>query len=232
MKKSNIRCGILAVLLLIIYNLLVFVIPFVHNGVFWLSYGFTLDAFVIAGAACVIAFRSGRDLDSKFFGYPVAKVGIIYLVVQLILSFVFMALATHVPIWLGVLVYAIALAVAVIGLVVKDTVRDHILSQDINLRNEVTVIRSAQAKLNQLISLCNDPEAAVAVKKLAEEVRYSDPVSSPELTEIEADLTADINELQNALVEEDFAAVLSLCKHAQMTVLERNRLCKLNKKKS
>lgn len=229
-KKTNVRFAILVAVLLVIYHLVVFIIPFVHNGMFWLSYGFTLDAFVIAGAACIIAFRSGTDIDSKFFGYPVAKVGIIYLIIQLIISFVFMALAVHAPIWLGVLVYAIALAVAIIGLIVKDTVRDHIRNQDVNLRNEVTVIRAAQSKLNQMVTQCDNREIATAVRKLAEEVRFSDPVSSPELTEIEADLTAEIDELQQALIDEDYDAVITLCKRTQMTLLERNRICKLKKK--
>lgn len=229
MKKNNIRAAVIAAILLLVYHLVIFIMPFLHNGIFWLSYGFTLDAFVIAGAACVIAFRSGADLNSKFFGYPVARTGIVYLLIQLVISIVFMALAAYVPIWLGVLVYALALAVAVIGIIVKDTVRDFVLSQDMKLTKEVALMRAAQSKLNQMIALCNDVEAAAAIRKLAEDFRFSDPVSAPSLTEIEADLSANIDELQKAIVDEDYPSVLVLCKHTKLMLMERNRLCKLSK---
>lgn len=230
MKKSNVRFGIVIAILLIIYNLLAFVIPFEQNGVFWLSYGFTLDAFVVASVACVIAFRSGKGITSKFYGFPVAKVGVIYLAIQMVLCFVFMALSQHVPIWLGVLIYAIALGAAVVGLVVTDTVRDHIQDQDVKLSNRVSTIRAAQSKVHQMMTLCDDPKVTAAVKKFAEELRYSDPVSAPALAEAEADLSVAIDNLQQAIADGDNVAILALCKHGQLLLAERNRLCKLNKK--
>lgn len=230
MKKSNVRLGILVALLLLIYHLLVFSIPFEHNGVFWLSYGFTLDAFVIAIVALVIAFRSGKDITSKFYGFPIAKIGVIYLGVQVVLCFVFMALSQHVQIWLGVLVYAVALAAAVVGLIATDTVRDHIQDQDVKLSNNTSVVRAAQSKLNQMMTQCEDQRAATAVKKFAEELRYSDPVSGPALIEIESDLSATIDDLQQAVVDGDTEAILALCKRGHLLLAERNRVCKLNKK--
>ena len=230
MKKSNVRFGIVIAILLIIYNLLVFVIPFEQNGVFWLSYGFTLDAFVVASVACVIAFRSGEGITSKFYGFPVAKVGVIYLAIQVVLCFVFMTLSQHTPVWLGVLIYAIALGAAIIGLVVTDTVRDHIQDQDVKLSNSVSTIRAAQSKVYQMMTLCDDPNAIMAVKKFAEELRYSDPVSGPALAEAEADLSAAIDNLQQAIADGDNVAILALCKQGQLLLAERNRLCKLNKK--
>lgn len=230
MKKSNVRFGIVIAILLIIYNLLVFIIPFEQNGIFWLSYGFTLDAFVVASVACVIAFRSGKGITSKFYGFPVAKVGVIYLAIQIVLCFLFMALSQHSPVWLGVLIYAIALGAAVIGLVVTDTVRDHIQDQDIKLSNNISVVRTAQSKLNQMMTQCEDSSVAIAVKKFAEELRYSDPVSGPALAEAEADLSAAIDNLQQAIADGDTVAILALCKQGQLLLAERNRLCKLNKK--
>lgn len=222
--------GILVALLLIIFHLLVFVIPFERNGVFWLSYGFTLDAFVIAVVAIIIAFRRGKDIASKFYGFPIAKIGVVYLGIQLVLCFAFMAVSRQIQIWLGVLIYALALAVAVVGLITTDTVRDHIQDQDIKLQNNISVVRAAQSKLNQMVAQCEDPGVATAVKKFAEELRYSDPVSGPALVEIEADLSAVIDDLQQAVVDGDTDGILELCKRGLLLLGERNRVCKLNKK--
>lgn len=228
--KNNVRFGIIIAILLIIYHLLVFILPFEHNGIFWLSYGFTLDAFVIAAVACVIAFRNGKDVTSKFYGFPIAKVGISYLAVQLILCFVFMTLSLYFQIWLGALVYTIALGAAVIGLVATDTVRDHIEIQDIKLNEAISVMRSAQSKVNQMVAQCDNAGSASLVKALAEELRYSDPVSNSALVDVETDLCSTIDELQQAVVDGDDMAIKQLCHKGTATLNERNRLCKLYKK--
>ena len=68
-----------------------------------------------------------------------------------------------------------------------------------------------------------------ALTKLAEEFRYSDPVSREAIAEAEADLTAVIDELQSALTDGEREAALQLTKKASLLLAERNRLCKLNK---
>ena len=233
MKKSNIRFGIVLAVLLIIYHLLVFAIPFEHNSIFWLSYGLTLDAFVIATVACFIAFRNGKSVTSKFYGFPIAKVGVIYLVVQMILCMAFVVISQYieVPIWISVLVYAIALGVAVIGLATTDTVRDHIEQQDAKQQYNVSVMRAVHAKVRQMVAQCTNPDCANVVNALAEELRYSDPVSNPALAVIESDLGNAIDELQLAVTSGDDASIQSLCQKATVILNERNILCRISKKK-
>ena len=64
---------------------------------------------------------------------------------------------------------------------------------------------------------------------LAEEFRYSDPVSNEMIAEVESDLIAVVDELQAAFVEGDDLIVEKLCRKASAQFAERNRLCKLNK---
>ena len=140
-----------------------------------------------------------------------------------------MALAAYVPAWLAVLVYAIALGAAVIGLISADAVVEEIHVQDRKLKKDVALMRGLQSKVNQMATQCDDSNAAASVKDLAEELRYSDPVSSDALVEIEADLTSTIDELQSAIIDGDITAISQLCRKASAVLTERNRLCKLNK---
>ena len=56
MKKDTFRwIGSLGVLL-VLYVLVAFLIPFVHTAVFWVSFVFTLIAFGVVGASFYIAF--------------------------------------------------------------------------------------------------------------------------------------------------------------------------------
>lgn len=229
MKKDTIR-GIAALgILLILYILIAFLIPFVKTAVFWVSFVFTLIAFGVVAASIYIAFIRNPEAKSKFYGFPIAKIGVMYGAAQLLAGLTFMALGLWIPVWAAVLVYAILLGAAVIGLISADAVVEEIHNQDGKLQKNVALMRALQSKLNQMAPQCDDPDAASAVKKFAEELRYSDPVSSDALAEIERDLSAAVDELQSAVIDGDSAAVKQLCRKASAILSERNRLCKLNK---
>ena len=229
MTKNTIRWIIGLGVLLVLYILIAFLIPFVKTATFWVSFVFTLIAFGVVVASIYIAFIKNPDAKSKFYGFPIAKIGVIYGTVQLVAGILFMALAAYVPAWLAVLVYAIALGAAVIGLISADAVVEEIHVQDRKLRTDVALMRGLQSKVNQMATQCDDSNAAASVKNLAEELRYSDPVSSDALVEIEADLTSTIDELQSAIIDGDITAISQLCRKASAVLTERNRLCKLNK---
>ena len=112
MKKEIIRGSISLGVLLVLYILAAFLIPFVHTAVFWVSFVFTLIAFGVAAASIYIAFVKNPDAKSKFYGFPIARIGVIYGASQLIAGFVCMALGAWIPVWAAVLVYAIALGLA------------------------------------------------------------------------------------------------------------------------
>jgi len=97
------------------------------------------------------------------------------------------------------------------------------------LKKDVTVMRALQSKAASLPGLTQDKELAHILEKFAEDIRFSDPVSSESLGDIEADLTACVDELQRAIVDGDCEAALTLEKKARAVLNERNRLCKLKK---
>lgn len=227
MKKDTIRFGLTVAILLVLYLLVVFLIPFAKTPVFWLSFGYTLAAFAVAWAAFWIAFLRHPGAKSRFYGFPIAKIGAVYWLVQLIAGLLAMALGSWIPVWLAVLVYTAALGAAAIGLIAADAVADEIHAQDDKLKKDVTVMRTLRSQVSQLD--CTDPEAAAAVKKFAEELRYSDPVSSPALEEAERDLSAAVANLQSAVMDNDTPAIKQFCRTASRLLTERNRLCKLNK---
>ena len=225
MKKDTMR-GIIGLgVLLILYILIAFLIPFVHTATFWVSFVFTLIAFAVVATSIDIAFVKNPDAKSRFYGFPIAKIGAIYGLVQLIAGFVVMALSQWVPVWAAILVYAIALGTAVIGLISAEAVVSEIRVQDVKLKKDVSLMRSLQSKVNQMSAQSEN----VAIKALADEFRYSDPVSNDAIADAEADLAAAVDALQSAYVDGDSEAVAKLCRKASALLAERNRLCKLNK---
>lgn len=216
------RAVICMAVLLVMYLLLAFLAP---TAVVWISFAFTVAAFGVAVYSIYMAFFKKPDARSRYYGFPIARIGVTYGFVQLALSFLVMALGRWIPVWAAVLVYALLLAAAMIGMIGADAAADEIQHQDDKLKRNVAFMRALQSRVNQMAAQCDVPE----VKEFSENVRYSDPVSSAALADMERDLSAAVENLQAAVTDGDDTAIRQLTAKAEELLRERNRLCKLNK---
>ena len=96
MSKNKLRFTVALAAVLIAFSVIAFVVPFVKNGCFWLSYIFAVLAIAVQFYAMPKAMSG--EARSKFYGFPILRISFAYLVIQLLLSFVFMALAKWVPV--------------------------------------------------------------------------------------------------------------------------------------
>ena len=231
MKKNAIRWWVVLGVVLVVYNVLAFALPFPKTAVFAVSYLFTTIAILAQIYVIRTAFYRGEGVKSKFYGFPIAKLGVIYLAVQLIAGLVFMALGLIVPVWLPLALYVVLLGIAAAGFVAADAVRDEVVRQEIKLEKDVSRMREFQAKGRALVALNQVSEAARPLEKLAENLRFSDPVSSEALTEIEDQLAECLAQLQEAVSAQKTEQILSVCQEAERILAERNQLCKLSKTK-
>ena len=231
MNKNAIRWWVVLGVVLVVYNVLAFALPFPKTAVFAVSYLFTMIAILAQIYVIRTAFYRGEGVKSKFYGFPIAKLGVIYLAVQLIAGLVFMALGLIVPVWLPLALYVVLLGIAAAGFVAADAARDEVVRQEVKLEKDVSRMREFQAKGRALVTLNQIPEAARPLEKLAEDLRFSDPVSSEALTEIEDQLAECLAQLQEAVSAQKTEQILSVCQEAERILAERNQLCKLNKAK-
>lgn len=231
MKKNAIRWWVVLGVVLVVYNVLAFALPFPKTAVFAVSYLFTTIAILAQIYVIRTAFYRGEGVKSKFYGFPIAKLGVIYLAVQLIAGLVFMALGMIVPVWLPLALYVVLLGVAAAGFVAADAVRDEVVRQEVKLEKDVSRMREFQAKGRALVTLNQVSEAARPLEKLAEDLRFSDPVSSEALTEIEDQLAECLAQLQEAVSAQKKEEILSTCQETERILAERNQLCKLSKAK-
>lgn len=231
MKKNTARMLIVAAIAFVIYNVIVFMVPIfdTYSEVFWPSYIFTVIAFVVVGASVYLGVVARPDAKSKFYSFPIAKIGLIYFVIQLIAGLVIMLLGDIIPSWLALLLFLVGLGAALIGLIGVDAVVDNIQQMDRKQQADTSRMRALQSRVSQMAAQCAGNDAAAEVRNLAEEFRFSDPVSSESLFAVENDLFANVNMLQQAVVDGDAAQIRQLCAKTAAVLGERNRLCKLNK---
>ncbi|MBR0353505.1 MAG: hypothetical protein IJH53_09925 [Oscillospiraceae bacterium] len=232
MSKNRIRFYVALAIIFVVFNVIVFAVPFRHNAVFWLSYVFAVIAVGVQIYSYPKAFDfEGHDVRSKFYGFPLARLTTIYLILQLALSLLFMILAKFVDVkaWIPVVLYVILLGVFAVGFIAADTMKEEIERQDVVHKANVGTMRALQSKAVFVAGQCEDAETKKALDAFAEALRFSDPVSSDALADIEENLTGLVDELGNAVLDKDFAAAKTLCAKANSLLADRNRMCKLNK---
>ena len=229
MSQDEKRYGLVLAIILVLYNIIIFVAPFTKTSIFWVTYLFTLVSFIVAGVAIYFGFVKKPGAKSKFYGFPVVKIGVIYVLLQVVVGIVLILLNKYVPMWIAVILYSIALALSLLGFISVDAVVKEIERQDVKIKINVNTMRSLQSKVNQLVNNVEGKENIKLIKKLAEEFKYSDPVSNDSLIEIENDLNESVNDLEKAIISNDYESLNRIIKNTSSILSERNRLCKLNK---
>ena len=229
MTKNTSRGLIILAIVLAVFNLIAFAVPFAHTAVFWIGYGFGVFAILFQLYIFKASFAGNGDAKSRFYGFPIARLGVYYLAAQVVLSVIEMALAGLIPSWPAVIVNALALAFALIGCITAETMRDEIVQQDGKLKKNVSVMRELQSMAASMVGQCGDDEMKNIVKKVADELRFSDPVSSEATAELEDEMRSELADIQQAIVEGDQDGARVLCGKMMGNLAERNRICSVNK---
>ena len=230
-EKNKIRALIICAILLAVYCVLVFVIPFKREGTFWVSFAFAVIAFLAQGYFFKTALDHGEDAKSRFYGFPILKVGILYLIITIAVSLVFIIVATFVkvPVWIPVIVFVLLLAAAAIGLIATESVRDEVERQETVVKKNVETMKDLRAKVSLIAESCEEPEARKLLQGLSESFRFSDPVSNEGTKEAEAQLNDLLGQLEAAVEEKKTEEIEALVKKTAKALSERNLLCKSGK---
>lgn len=229
MSKNGARGYIVLLIILLFFSIVAFVPPFSMTAAFWIAYVFAVIAIAFQIYVFKISFSGEGNAKSKFYGFPIAKVGVVYLIVQLTISLVEICLAAILPAWVVVIVNIVPIAFAIVGCVAAEAMRDEIVRQDVVLKKDVSNMRGLQSLSVSLVGQCTDTDLKVTIQKLADDFKYSDPVSSEQTKAIESELETQMKELQRAVIDNDVESSKVLCVNLTNSLAERNRVCALNK---
>lgn len=230
--KSNKSFGSMTLIFVLIAALYVFaflIIPFEKSATSWFAFAFTLVAFAFCYGTFCLAFAKNDSLVSKVYGLPIVRVGVIYLVVQLVLGFLFCVIGafTTLKTWIVLLFSVVPLALALIGLIAFEGVRDFIEKQEAEDIRKTRSSRLFRINIDSIVDLCDNAEVKAPLKKLAEDIRYSDPVSGDETAAIEEQILNEINNLRSMI---NTPAALGQIQFVSNLLKDRNRICQMYKR--
>lgn len=222
MKKNNLMSYLALSIVFVLFNVIAFVIPTDKTATFWTAYVFSVVAFAVQIPLWKIALGKNDTLKSKFLGIPVIHVGITYLIIQLIVFAIFMIFPT-LPVWLAVVVCAIILAISALCAIAGQAGANEINRIDEKIKVKRAFIQFLQTDIEMLAENESDPETKAALEKLAEKVRFSDPMSHEMLGELESRISAKVEEMKTAADKKGFVVEI------ETWLIERNTKCKIIK---
>lgn len=168
-------------ILLVVALVLMVLIPFSRTAAWWIAAICTVLMFLLAAWTFYAAFRKD-GLESKILGWPIFKVGAVALAVQVVLGFALMGLAALCPAWVTVLIFA----VTGICLTVKDAARVVVSQSEAHMADSTAAWRVIRQKANALAA-----SGDADMKRLAEEIRFADPMP----TSIDGEIAAQVDAL-------------------------------------
>lgn len=213
----------IAFIFLGIFNIVAFLAPLAHTVVFWLGYFFAL--FALITIALVLCLYFGKPVkEDKFLNLSAVKVAWTYFVLQIGLSIWEMISfpLSYLPALIINLVLGAVFAIIVLSLY---AVAEKIDKSEQFTTEKVIFIKQLKLKLES-IETENDA-LAKEIKKLAEDVRFSDQMSHSELAKIETELDAVVDALADNISNSESAQVL--CAKASKLLKKRNEQCKMYK---
>lgn len=222
MKKNNVKGYAILSILFVLVSVIAFAVPSAKTTAFWLSYGFTVLAFAAQIAIWKAAFGRAESLKSKFLGFQVVHIGIVYLVVQIIALAVFLFIPT-LPFWSAVVACAANAGVSAICMITATVGRNEIERVSAKVQEKTFYIKQLQADVELLASTETDTVIKSALTQLAEKIRYSDPMSNEQIADIEDRITVKVADLKSSA---DKAKIIN---ELNSLLNERNRKIKILK---
>lgn len=209
-----------------VYILLYAVIPFSKPAGSWTMFVFSL---ISVAAGCYItlyAFNKGESLMSKYYGYPVFRIGGLYMALQLGLSIIIYIIGAFVkvPFWVGLLFSLLLGGAAAIGVIAADNARDIVEEIDDNTEEIIRNVRYFNIDIMDILDMCENEALIPSLKELADKFKYSDPVSVPETMEKEEQLKAELAQLRQMIADAPEEEVAKKIKLISNLLSSRNRI--------
>jgi hypothetical protein len=141
-------------------------------------------------------------------------------------GFVFMSLP-FIPPFVTIIASVLLLGLCLLGLIAAETGTTELGRIDREVGKKVFYIKSLQSDIEGLAAASRDGDLKKILSALAETIRYSDPMSSPELAGLEGFITEKADELKRRIGEG--GGIEEICGELRELLAERNRKCKVLK---
>lgn len=222
--KNKAWSVVIALIFAVAFNVIMFMLPLKHGIMFWMGYAFEMFSAVFLLLSALVLLNK-FDISGRFHALSALYVGWIYFVIQTVLSVKQMT-SVQTSYMCGITADVILSAIACISLILTSAAQRKTVQTEKETYGKTSYIRNLRADIELLNA--KDSDAANAINKLAEAVRFSDPMSHSMLFGVEHKISEKFNMLKDNT--DNSSMVIAICGDMQQLLKERNERCKTLKK--
>ena len=219
-KVSGLYIALFGIVFLV-YNLAVFLFLTPETPVFWISYGFMVLAFLLQILGMYLSFKD-FTVEAAFFGIPLAQFTLYYFFAELFMSTVFMIfqnITWKIPVFLQIVLLAVYGVVAIVSVFSRDAA----VSAKDKVMHSAAAQRMDTIDIEMLQDYVKDAELKHQLRRLAEAVRYSDPMKTDAIADVDARITQETFALRTYCEDGDVESAKASCAKLQRLYVERNK---------
>ena len=194
---------------------------------FWVGYSFIVVMFIGQLICAYISFNT-NNASKVFYNIPLSKLSFIWLAISIIAGAICMGVLT-VNVVISVILCVSILALSIYSILVAKTVIDYVEEYDNKIKTQTFFIKSLTIDAETLMERAKDDAVKAECRKVAEALRYSDPMSNEALASAESAITLKFASLQSAVQLNDKEKAIPTAQELVVLINDRNRKCKLLK---
>ena len=219
-----VQIAIEAILLIVLFNTVDK--ARLSEQVFWVafSFSFILNLLVAVGLFFLTKKKADEWLTLPALYYVSYVISVIYLVVGMI--FMYAPITDPTWVWVVEAVLTIIFIVVVFYFILGS---QYINQNTKKVKAKVSYIREAKAICDDLAGIATHEESKKALEKLAEDIRFSDPMSDDSVAQYEKEIYDALLDMQEKLDEKADSDVLESVKVASRALKRRNSLIQIRK---
>ncbi len=225
--KGQGRIWILFLAAFLLVNAVIILVPFEKSANLIIAWAGTVLMFLIGGIVLKVAMgkRAGKS-EVYQIGKKLLTTAYLFIGIQLVFLLLVALLGKMLPFWCVLLAEIVLILLSVIFLMRRDMTRNAVQTMEKETVAKTAGIKSLRVKAEALCSSIDDPINAKALRQLADELRYTDPVSNDATSSYESRLDTLLESIAH---HDDPSERAELIRRATALVKERAFAAKSSK---
>lgn len=236
MKRQRNTYLLIWALTFIVYNVIIFaVLPDSYTiagaeyskfgGAFWVGYIGITVALIGNLAVSMLFFSRSENAAKAFLNFPLLKISWGALITTFIAGTIIMAIQA-IPNWVGTIICILILFFYAIAVITATSAADAAEAVEEKVKTRTSTMKKLTADAEALISQAPNDEIRTECKQVYEALRYSDPMSSDELADIETRIAANLLDFTDAVRDRKTEEVKAISKALQQQIQNRAVKCR------
>ncbi len=217
--------------LLIAFAVAYMLVPFEKTVATWIAGGFTVLAVLIALICTVSTLKKANTTRKAFYAVPIVRAATIYMAVQLVIGVALCAVSAFVDLsyWVSIGVCGVWFVAAISALIATRATKKAIAVEESETEVKIRNVTEFKVDIVSVLESCRSDELRRELEKLADDIKYSDPVSSVETMELEKKIVSELASLGKAVEDGKVEKAREGIRTVRNLMSERNRICKAYK---